>query len=98
MRLFRFLRAFLLPQIAVTASMAVANEGSSMARGKGIRRRKCHCKACGVTFLSSREDATTCSAKCRKARNRLLGGKIKAVTDLSNASGVSVTNAEVTNG
>jgi hypothetical protein len=47
-----------------------------MARGKGIKRKKCHCRypPCGVIFLSTREDSQTCSAKCRKAWNRLLGG------------------------
>lgn len=45
-----------------------------MGRGKGIRRAVCWCTSCKRDFRSCREDAVTCSAKCRKARNRLLGG------------------------
>lgn len=48
-------------------------------RGKGFKSRKCHCKlpSCGKTFLSCREDATTCCEAHRKALNRLLGGSRK---------------------
>jgi hypothetical protein len=45
-----------------------------MPRGPGIPRRRCHCRQCRRPFWSPREDALTCSARCRKARNRLLGG------------------------
>lgn len=45
-----------------------------MGRGKGIRRFVCYCRHCRRNFLACREDANTCSPKCRKARNRLLGG------------------------
>lgn len=57
-----------------------------MGRGKGIKRKNCYCQICRRDFLSPREDALTCSARCRKARNRLLGAascpsKRQAVTD-----------------
>jgi hypothetical protein len=66
-----------------------------MARGKGIKRRVCYCQTCRKDFLACREDAVSCSAKCRKARNRLLGGSIKAVTEMPDESpGLSVTKRE----
>jgi hypothetical protein len=51
----------------------------TMGRGPGIKRCWCYCQnpACRLPdrlFQATREDATTCSPKCRKARNRLLGG------------------------
>lgn len=52
-----------------------------MGRGKGIARRRCFCRTCGKDFWSTREDALTCSARCRKARNRLLGGPLQPVTE-----------------
>lgn len=65
-----------------------------MGRGKGIPRRVCYCQTCGENFRSCREDAVSCSVKCRKARNRLLGSsgkKPKAVTAIPDAPGISVT-------
>lgn len=65
-----------------------------MPRGKGIKSKICHCRypPCGQNFKSCREDATTCSAACRKALNRLLGGddeerRQAAVTDSPDANG-----------
>lgn len=57
-----------------------------MVRGKGIRRHVCYCKACKGYFRATREDAVTCSDKCRKAWNRLLGGTSKRVADLPDGS------------
>jgi Zn finger protein HypA/HybF involved in hydrogenase expression len=59
-----------------------------MSRGKGIKDKVCYCQTCRQNFLACREDAATCSPKCRKARNRLLGGsdiarKRDAVTDIA---------------
>ncbi len=72
-----------------------------MPRGKGFRRRSCFCRVCGKGFKACREDAVTCSTKCRKTRNRLLGGKMVDVTEMldaspigETASGLSVTNAQ----
>jgi hypothetical protein len=63
-----------------------------MPRGKGIPWRVCWCQICQRNFLACREDAITCSAKCRKARNRLLGGKPNMVTEkLDASSGLPVT-------
>ena len=50
-----------------------------MGRGPGIKRCWCYCQnpACrrpDRLFQATREDAVTCGPKCRKARNRLLGG------------------------
>lgn len=52
-----------------------------MGRGKGLKRRMCYCMMCHENFLSSREDAITCSPRCRKARNRLLGGPVTSLAD-----------------
>jgi hypothetical protein len=60
-----------------------------MPRGKGQPRSTCFCFVCKRNFKSCREDATTCSVKCRKAKNRLLGGsdsqRKKPVTDSPDA-------------
>jgi hypothetical protein len=45
-----------------------------MARGPGVRRHRLTCTQCRQEFRSPREDAVTCSDRCRKARQRLLGG------------------------
>jgi hypothetical protein len=55
-------------------------------RGPRAKVYSCYCKACRRTFLATREDAQTCSPRCRKAWNRLMAGdnrkrKQAAVTD-----------------
>ena len=62
-----------------------------MSRGKGYKVRVCYCQTCRQNFLSCREDAKSCSAKCRKARNRLLGGSPKPVTDKPDPASIAVT-------
>lgn len=55
-----------------------------MSRGKGVKACKCYCRACQCIFLASREDAQTCSPRCRKRWNRLMGGsKSKPVTRIT---------------
>lgn len=62
-----------------------------MPRGKGIRRFPCFCRypPCSQNFLGTREDSKTCTPRCRKALNRLMGGDDEgrregAVTDQMN--------------
>lgn len=45
-----------------------------MGKGKGIPRCRRYCRMCKQHFWACREDADTCSQRCRKAKNRLLGG------------------------
>jgi len=59
-------------------------------RGKGVRRFTRRCRMCLEPFQASRQDADTCSPRCRKAKNRLFGGS-KAVTKMPSVLGKSVT-------
>ena len=52
-----------------------------MPRGPGTPRYDCYCRNCRQMFKAKREDALTCSPRCRKAWNRLMGG------DVSSAAG-----------
>lgn len=60
-------------------------------RGKGIKDKRCWCRICQTAFLASREDADTCSGRCRSVKHRLFGGgSTKARTEKLDASGKAV--------
>jgi hypothetical protein len=59
-------------------------------RGKGIKSRRCWCRICHQPFLASREDADTCSGRCRKVKHRLFGGSTKGGTEKPDASSTNV--------
>lgn len=42
-----------------------------------------HCKHCGAMFFATRDDALTCSGRCRTARNRAIKAAQRAEASTS---------------
>ncbi len=48
-------------------------------RGAREKRITTRCAVCDEAFETTRDDATTCSARCRKARSRWMAGKVVSI-------------------